>query len=331
MPLSPFPSEHKNSRSDWQATAVAEDSPMFGTFGRHLVVLAVVALIYAAPATGQPVSFTGNTYSENFNSMGSGTTPPAGWGVLTIAGASDTWTNLTGNNNTPPNPASSTGGIPNGTAVAGGTAGSGLLVTDNPTANNVNGYNAIGSSGAANDRAIATAPTGVAGNVLELSLTNNSGTARTAMTLSYDIVRKTQAADSGRTPPPGIPEGSDELPGYWFFFSLDNGANFTAVRPLIPVGESPSNPAGQPFVPNTVGLTTIPATTFSLGGSWNVGSNLILRWIDDNAIDPSPDQIYALDNVFFSVTPVPEPSSLICLSVVGLIAGAREIRRRQRS
>jgi hypothetical protein len=262
-----------------------------------------------------------------------GTTPPPGWQVYQIAGDSGNgtgtpaWTNLTGANNIPPNPAAGTGGIPNGSVVAGGTPSTGLVVNDNPTANQVQGYNTIGSSGAANDRAIGTAPTGIAGSVIELQLTNNSGSAQAGLTVAYDIRRVTMAADAGgRSPPAGIPEGSEELPGYWLFYSLDNGANYTAVRDLIPVGEGPSS---QPVVPNSVGVTTVPPTAFTFTAPWAAGSNLFLRWVDDNAIDPSPDQIYAFDNV--SVAPVPEPSSLLGVSIVALLVGRTAVRRRAAS
>jgi hypothetical protein len=295
---------------------------MVNSFGRGIVAAAAVALGWPAPASAQ-VMFTGN-YAENFNSMGAGATPPTGWQVFQVAGASSTWTHNTGSNSVP-----AIGAIPDGTAVAGGTPSTGLVVNDNPTGNEVQGYNATGASGAAGDRGIATAPTGIAGSVIELQLTNNSGLAQTGLTVGYDIRRYQAGADNaGRSPPPGIPEGSEELPGYWLFYSLDGGATYTGVPALIPVGEGPTS---QPVVPNTVGVTTVPATQFNFGGTWNAGSPLFLRWVDDNAIDPSPDQIIGLDNVSVSATPVPEPSSLLSVAAVGLLAGARAARRRSRA
>jgi hypothetical protein len=288
-----------------------------------------LALCCAGPAAAQ-VAFTGN-YTQNFDSMGTtGTAPPAGFSVFGITGGSGNdpaatpfFTNLTGNNTTPPNPGAGTGGIPNGTAVAGGNPGT-LSANDNPTASHAsNDYNAIGTSGAATDRAIVTSGTGNAANVIQLQMTNNTGVAQSGLVVSYDIVRKTQAPDSGRSPPPGIPEGAEELPGYWLFYSLDNGANYTAVDALIPVGEGAS---GRPVVPNTVGVTTVPATSFNfVGGTWAPGSSLFLRWVDDNAIDPSPDQFIGLDGV--GISPVPEPGSL---ALCGLAAAALiRYRRRQ--
>jgi hypothetical protein len=127
---------------------------------------------------------------------------------------------------------------------------------------------------------------------------------------------------AGRSPPAGIPEGSDELPGYWLLYSLDNGVTYTAVNSLIPVGAGPSS---QPIVPNTVGLTSVSNASFSLSGNWNAGSNLLLRWVDDNAIDPSPDEIIGIDNVRVAV---PEPSSLSAIFVLSLLLPGHFIRRR---
>jgi hypothetical protein len=54
---------------------------------------------------------------------------------------------------------------------------------------------------------------------------------------------------------------------------------------------------------------------------------LFLRWVDDNAIDPSPDQFIGLDNL--AISPIPEPSVLL-LASLGLGGGfvARRFRRR---
>ncbi len=265
------------------------------------------ALVLVATAPAATLSPSG--YSENFDSMGAaGTTPPSGWGVFSIAGTSSTWTNTTGSNSTP-----AVGAIPNGTAVAGGTASAGLTANNSPTANNVNGYNATGASGAPADRGIATAPTGNSGNTIQLLLTNGTGSGLTSLQISYDMRRYQAGGDSTRTPPPGIPEGSEELPGYWLFFSLDNGVNFTAVNSLIPVGAGPSS---NPIVPNTLGVTSVSNALVTLGGTWNDGANLLLRWVDDNAIDPSPDEIIGLDNVVV----LPEPSSLLLLAGLCLLA-----------
>jgi hypothetical protein len=292
---------------------------MIGSLLRSVCVL-TISLTLAAEANAQAVLGPSLTYSENFDSMGdSGTTPPTGWGLFQIAGGSSTWSNNTGSNSTP-----AIGGIPNGTAIADGTASAGLVVNNNPTGSQINGYNALGASGAAGDRGIATAPTGIAGNAIQLQITNNSGVPVTDLLLSYDMRRyRVGGDDAGRNPPAGIPQGSEELPGYSLFYSLDNGANYTAFNSLIPVGEGPTT---NPIVPNTLGVTSVADAAVSLDAPWTPGSNLFLRWVDDNAIDPSPDEIIGLDNV--SLTAVPEPASLVLSGVVLLIVGGARWRRR---
>jgi len=56
------------------------------------------------------------------------------------------------------------------------------------------------------------------------------------------------------------------------------------------------------------------------------GSNLELRWVDDDASQSSPDQMIGLNNV--DITPVPLPASLpllaFALGGVGLLVGRRD-------
>jgi hypothetical protein len=290
---------------------------MIRTNSARIFSLILATTCLSLPAFGALLGPSG-VYTENFDSMGAvGTVPPSGWQVYSIAGASGTWTNTTGSNSTP-----AVGAIPNGAAVAGGTASAGLVANNNPTANQNNGYNATGASGATSDRGIATAPTGIAGSTIELLLTNGTLNPISGLTVSYDLRRYQVGADAaGRSPPTGIPEGSDELPGYWLFYSLDNGATYTAVDSLIPVGAGPSP---QPIVPNTVGLTSVSNTSFALSGAWNAASNLLLRWVDDNAIDPSPDEIIGIDNVSVAI---PEPSSLAAILSLFFLLPGRFIRR----
>jgi hypothetical protein len=291
---------------------------------RLAVFVAITCLLGAADSASAQGVFGPGGYFQNFDSMGAaGTSAPTGWQILQIAGSSSTWINSTGSNSTP-----AVGAIPNGAAVAGGVAGGALVANDNPTANQGNGYNAIGASGAAGDRGLATAPTGIAGSVIQLSVTNNSSAALNSLVASYDMRRYQVGADNtGRTPGAGIPEGSEELPGYWLFYSLDNGANFTAVNSLIPVGAGPSL---DPIVPNTVGVTSVSGAPIALSGAWNVGSNLIIRWVDDNAIDPSPDEIIGLDNVRLAAVPEPTTAALAGMAaLVGALGASRATSRRR--
>lgn len=217
--------------------------------------------------TAFALDFNG-VYSESFNTMGtSGTTPPTGWSVKTgNSGSSNTtWTTAI------------IGSGANSVASMVATSAS-LTASSAPTAANVNGYNAQGASSA--DRVLATSPTSISGSALELSLTNTSGAEITGLQLGYDIRRYT------------APATANELPGYWLFYSLDNGNTWTNVSTL-----NPAVSGSGILVPNTTGVTTVPGTTFNLDTPWTSGTPLLLRWVDDNATQTSPDQIIGLDNV----------------------------------
>ncbi|OYV06051.1 MAG: hypothetical protein CFE26_08370, partial [Verrucomicrobiales bacterium VVV1] len=211
------------------------------------------------------VSFTGADYTQNFDSMGSsGTTAPAAWSFYgQLGGGNSTWSDVTG--------------IP-ASAVGGGTVGASLTASTTFTSSSdSSGWNyALPAS--PTDRALGTAPTTGQGVVLQLALTNNTGSAISTIRIGYDICRFTAA--------------TNQLPGYWLFYSTDNGTTWTNASALNPTSTT---------VPNTVGVTTIPLTLITLSSPWTNGSQLRLRWVDDNASETSPDQIYGLDNVTFGV------------------------------
>jgi hypothetical protein len=241
-------------------------------------VCAAVVLAFLSPALvwGQ-ASLTNTGYAENFNSMGQdGTDPPDGWTVYTISGNSASWLAATGI------PADQVAGI-----QPAQTQSSGLTPMLDPTTRQNNGFNAA-TSDAPDDRALSTSPTGVSGAVLELVLANNTGRDLTTLAVQYDIRRFTSAVG-----------GQEELPGYWLFYSLDDGVTYTNVSQLNTDIKS---------VPDAPGVTHVPSTRFNLTSPLKNGSNIILRWVDDNGDAPSPDQILGLDNV--SITAPSPPVSL---------------------
>jgi uncharacterized protein (TIGR03437 family) len=235
---------------------------------RMLCFTAVLCLGTLCPGQQNIVA----TYTQNFDSMGpTGTTPPPGWTVLEGNSGTNngTWTgNITANG-------------PNSVATIVPTTGP-LTPSAAPTSTNNNGFNAQGDS--ASDRVLATSPTGFSGSALELDLTNASGSASNGLIVSYDIRRFTAVS----TP--------NELPGYQLFYSVNGGAwvNVPSLNPTI------AGPSGV-VVPNTVGVTNVPPTTFGLATVWQNGQILRLRWVDDNAEQTSPDQIQGLDNVVVSL------------------------------
>lgn len=243
--------------------------------------LCAATLMAATVNTALAVDFA-SIYSENFDSMGTaGTTPPAGWSVKTgnSGTINSTWTTSITANGT-------------NSVASMVVAPTPLTAIAAPTANNNNGYNAQGASAA--DRVLATSPTSISGSALELSLTNTSGAPINSLQVRYDIRRYTAAS------------AANELPGYWLFYSLDNGTTWSNVSTLNPVISGSSGVV----VPNTAGVTTVPGTTIALSSPWAANSTLLLRWVDDNAVATSPDQIIGLDNVSIALAPATANTAL---------------------
>lgn len=227
------------------------------------------------PPPAPTASFTAAGYSQNFDGMGrTGTTRPLGFRHLTIDGSNSTWTTT----------------IPS-SGVGGGTPAGTLTAATPPTSNNNNGYNA-GFSSTPDDRALATAPTGNAGMVIELALLNESGFDQPGLTVSFDVDRFT------------APTNANELPGFWLFYSLNDGLSWNEIAMLRPTIST---------VPNTVGTSSFGPVDVTFLGDWDKNETLLLRWVDDNATQSSPDQIIGLDNLILIPAVVPEPGSLVAV------------------
>jgi hypothetical protein len=241
------------------------------------LLLAVFGLLVTDAA--QAISLTG-TYTQDFNSMGiSGTTPPSDWVVYT--GNSGT-TNNTWATTIPANGTNSVASM-----VLAPTP---LTATSAPTTNNNNGFNAALNPSTTSDRVLATSPTTVNGTGLQLTLTNNTGAALSGLNLGYDTVRFTAVGTA------------NQLPGYWLFYSQD-GRTWSNVSSLNPTIST---------VPNTVGITPTSGS-FNFSTPVANGANFFLRWIDDNALQTSPDQIIGLNNVSITaivIPTVPEPRAV---------------------
>ncbi len=267
------------------------------------LALLIVTMLSALSGTAFAVAFNGS-YSENFDEIGTtGTTLPGGFTYFVgESGTSNaTWSATTG-------------------IVANGTTGSvasmvantvGLTATTTPSGTNNNGFNAAASSAAAADRVISTSPTGVSGAAFELTLTNSTGASLSTLSLGYTIQRYTSVTTA------------NELPGYEVFVSLD-GATWTNIAAFNTSLDGSNNTIA---VPNTAGSTVVPSTAFTLPSAWTAGSNLNVRWVDDNAVQTSPDQIIGLNNVSANV--VPEPSIWVGLVLgFGALAVIRHSRAR---
>lgn len=92
--------------------------------------------------------------------------------------------------------------------------------------------------------------------------------------------------------------------------------NFTSPVTGTTAAAVDGNVAGR--VPNLGGAVT--------GLNWNDGQSLWLRWVEAN--DAGNDHGLAIDDFRFSVTAVPEPSSMLLLGCVGVVGGAWRLRKR---
>lgn len=221
-----------------------------------------------------PAGAFAGSYTQDFDGMGTGTAPPARWSFYGVfGGANNTFTDA----------------IPiTGASVVGGTLNNALTAaTTFTTSSNTAGFN-FALPAATTDRALGTSPTSGQFVALQLSLTNATAGPISALRIGYDIRRFT------------APATANELPGYWLFYSLDNGATWTNVAALNPTLAN---------VPNTVGVTTIAPATVALAAPWAAGADILFRWIDDNAVATSPDQIIGLDNLAITL-PVGNPPTV---------------------
>jgi len=265
-------------------------------------ILSLLGTVGAAHAA----SLTSGGYTESFDELGTGTSlsPASGWAVYYDAsgGTNTAWNNTTGIPSSGSPSVASLTLSSNSNSLAAAISSSSSFTSS--TKNTTEAYNIavdIANSGAAStDRALATSPTQEAGIALQLTLANTTGSALSSFNISYDIDRFTSVSTA------------NELPGYWLFYST-NGSTWTNVSALNP---------SITTVPNSVGVTT-ESGTVNLGSSVANGSNIYLRWVDDDASQTSPDQIIGLNNV--DITPVPLPASawFMLAGIGGLGACAR--------
>ena len=226
-------------------------------------------------------SFTG-VYTQNFDLAlsNNSTIMPAGYTAMYLAGSHFTYTNAPGL-------------LLDSNAIATATIGSGastLVVWPFGSAVNKASYqlfNVVGGFTNSTDCALGTDPTGTAGTVIQLALTNNTGGALNGVIFSYTEKCMTNGSTSNGS---YTDDGTErlELPGYEFFYSTvgdTNGFNWTQSALL-----SATNWV-QGTASNAGPVTLLFPTPLTNGGV------MYFRWADDNCVPSSPDQMYAIDNI----------------------------------
>ena len=245
-------------------------------------------LVVGLPATG---------YSQNFDALTStGTTPPAGWQCRFLSGSHDTFSyaGSLATITTTFTPSSTSNAINVGQGASLLTTNNTLVAVTEPTTqgSGTQCYN-LGLTATASDRCLGSSPTGIGAIELQLALRNDTGAPLSALSVAYDI-RRFRGTNSNNTSYNASPYAArEEFPGYQLFFSLDNGQTFTNVSALNPTDTGTTGI----IVPASAGVTNVPVTTFSLGTAVPPAGIIVLRWVDDNAQSPSPDQLIGLDNV----------------------------------
>jgi hypothetical protein len=272
----------------------------------------MVMISVAGSAHAASLSTTG--YFQDFDSMGTTINLPTDWSIWKIGNDHSTWTTTITANASAHSVSAMTS--------AGTTLKSALLDTAiTSSTRNANAYN-IAHAATSLDRVLATSPTGIDGNAIQLSLTNNTGMSLNSLNLSYDIVKFFGGTANGS---PTV----EELPGYQLFYSVNSG-NWVNVSSLNPVNTADGI---HPVVPGGMvgsldyGVTSI-LSTLALSSDWGVNQNLKLRWVDDNAEHLSPDQIIGLNNVNVSAVPVPGAVWLLGSGLAGLFGLRRRASRK---
>jgi hypothetical protein len=290
---------------------------------------AAAALFSGFSAMAQSASLTGSGYTQNFSSMGTGTTVSVGWSGVSEAGTHYTFApNVTNEyNDSMP--------FVNENFTAGAlTASTVEALTPTQASSTGKGTDIVNWANSAADIAagegtesLGTDPSGNAGTILELSLTNNTGVAITSLQLSYDVDRFTTISDTQGNPAGFANSSVEEFPGYHLFYNLTPSNNSTWVEvssldPTVNMGTT-----GAVTDPNTVGITVVPSTFVSLGGSVANGSTFALAWFDDNASAPSPDQEIGLNEIDIQGTPEPRSAALGFLAMCGMLGLVLHRRR----
>lgn len=144
-------------------------------------------------------------------------------------------------------------------------------------------------------------PEGRAANILQATVQNNTGSTASLATVAFDFSIISRGGNPGTST-------HTELLGFEGYFSVNAGATWTNIAGL-----------GGVTIGNHI-------ATFSPGALFN-GSNLLLRFVDDNGPGTSSYNVnntqpgegaYGFDNFSVTLSAIPEPTSLGLLGLGGL-------------
>jgi hypothetical protein len=280
-------------------------------FARRAAVLIVVSSLAGfAGAQTTPIGIsTVGTYSQNFDGMSAGNTPPpvypSGWNGFKFAGA--------------------------------GTGDPGMFITANTNpafvigeaGNNPTGIYDVGFAGAnpVTDRALGSLSSGIQFMGFGAVFQNNTGQTITQnfITIAYraEQWRTGAAADvetwtfEFRVGDPGLDINDTSTAGWTQVTALDMHELLSNEGPTMAVdGNAPGN------------FAQIPMAVLN-GLVWQPGQVLAIRWRDDNVI--GSDSVMAIDDfaLTFHLTPVPEPNVPTLLGGVGAAAFLVVARRKR--
>ncbi len=256
---------------------------------------AIVGLIALAGAANAQVSYTGGTFSENFDQLP--TTSPGSSPFSSTIGAQFAIPGMTNPWTVTKNAGTSTNAMPF-------SADTGAL-----NSGGIYSYGNVGSG----ERALGSLASGSNSPTFGVMITNNTGTVLTSFTIAF-----TQEAWRGSTSTNNV---------LTFGWATSNTAGFSDSNFLTASGAAAdainSDIIGPPFG-STNGAINPPATALR-GNTYavvlNPGDRLYLRWSDFN--DIGNDAGLAIDDFSFSATPTPGAFGLT--GIAGLVA----LRRRR--
>jgi len=270
--------------------------------GTSMFVGLVVSLAIASAASAAPLSYTGGTYSKNFDTL-----PSTGTGTLPGKGPNDLvpgWTGATG----------LTGWQGAITPLSSGTNTEYRADNGSGSGSTGRGLVSYGSTGSS-DRALGGLATSNQIPFFGLVLQNNTANVLTQFTLSYTGEQWRR----GNVPAPNTlafsyGEAAD-IAG-----ALTNYAPLTFTAPNTQAAPTDVALDGN----SKANQSAISATVTGL--NWAPGETLVLRW---SAQDQSgQDDGLAIDNLSFQANAVPEPSS-IALALFGAVGVVAAVWRRR--